>query len=215
MSRADARLRDGVRDQLAEAPELDASMIAVSVKDGVITLSGYVSTYAASLAAVRAAKRVQGARAVANELEIRLAEDRIDPDLAKDAMDALRRHVQVPSTVQVTVRNGWISLTGDVEWMYQRAAAEHAVKYLRGVQGVHNYIVVRPKVSPGDVQGRIKAALERSALVEAAGIHVTVNGPEVTLTGTVRSFAERDEAERAAWTVPGVAAVEDRILVAP
>jgi osmotically-inducible protein OsmY len=190
-------------------------MVGVTVKEGVVTLSGYVATYAATLAAVRAAQRVQGVRAVANDLEVRLAEDRIDPDLAKDAADALRRHVQVPSNVCVTVRNGHISLTGEVEWMYQRAAAERAVRYLRGVQGVHNYIIVKPTVAPADVQVRIKEALQRNAVVEAGRIQVTVNGSAVTLTGTVRSLPERDEAERAAWTAPGVSAVEDRIVVAP
>lgn len=208
-------LRDMIMRQLAWDPQVDATMIGVTSKDGVVTLSGYVDTYAARLAAERAARRVYGVRAVANELAVKLAEERIDPDIAKDALQALASRIDVPRGISVTVRDGHITLGGAVEWNYQRVSAERAVKYLRGVRGVFNNIVVKPTVSPTDVQHRIVEALHRHADIDARRIHVVVDGPRVVLSGFVRSWNERDEAERAAWTAPGVSMVEDRIAVIP
>ncbi len=208
-------LRDMIMRQLAWDPQVDATMIGVTSKDGVVTLSGYVDTYAARLAAERAARRVYGVRAVANELAVKLAEERIDPDIANDALHALANRVDVPRGISVTVRDGHITLGGAVEWNYQRVSAERAVKYLRGVRGVFNRIVVKPTVSPTDVQHRIVEALHRHADIDARRIHVVVDGPRVVLSGFVRSWNERDEAERAAWTAPGVSMVEDRIAVIP
>lgn len=208
-------LRDMIMRQLAWDPQVDATMIGVTSKDGVVTLSGYVDTYAARLAAERAARRVYGVRAVANELAVKLAEERIDPDIAKDALHALANRIDVPRGISVTVRDGHITLGGAVEWNYQRVSAERAVKYLRGVRGVFNNIVVKPTVSPKDVQHRIIEALHRHADIDARRIHVVVDGPRVVLSGFVRSWNERDEAERAAWTAPGVSMVEDRIAVIP
>lgn len=208
-------LRDMIMRQLAWDPQVDATMIGVTSKDGVVTLSGYVDTYAARLAAERAARRVYGVRAVANEIAVKLAEERIDPDIANDALHALANRVDVPRGISVTVRDGHITLGGAVEWNYQRVSAERAVKYLRGVRGVFNHIVVKPTVSPTDVQHRIVEALHRHADIDARRIHVVVDGPRVVLSGFVRSWNERDEAERAAWTAPGVSMVEDRIAVIP
>jgi len=212
---AEQWLRDSVVRQLGADPSFDASMIGVTSSDGVVTLSGYVDTYFARLAAERAARRVYGVKAVANELEVKLAQDRIDPDIAKDALQALKNRVDVPTGLAVTVRDGYVSLTGKVEWKYQKEAAERAIRYLRGVRGVFNNIEVKPQVAPKDVQRRITEALHRHAAIDARRIHVEASGATVTLDGNVRSWGERDEAERAAWTVSGVANVINRIGVVP
>jgi BON domain-containing protein len=142
ISRADESMRDAVIRQLAWESDFDASLVGVSAKEGVVTLTGYVETSAAKLAAERAARRVYGVRGIANDLEVRLAETLIDPDIARDAVDSLRKHVEVPPGVGATVRDGYVSLTGKVEWMFQKNAAERAVRCLRGVRGVFNHIKV-------------------------------------------------------------------------
>lgn len=208
-------LRDLVMRQLAWDPQVDATMIGVTNKDGIITLTGYVETYAARLAAERSARKVYGVKAVANELVVKLAEERIDPDIARDALHALANRVDVPDGITVTVRDGHIALGGRVNWNYQRVSAERAVKYLRGVRGVFNNIVVAPVASPKDVETRILDALRRLADVDARRVHVMADGPRVVLSGFVRSWNEREEAERAAWTAPGVATIDNRIAVIP
>jgi len=208
-------LRDSVMRQLAWDPQVDATMIGVTAQAGVVTLSGYVDTYSGRLAAERAARRVYGVKAVANELAVKLAETRIDPDIARDAVQTLANRIDAPRGISVTVRDGHITLGGTVEWMFQRAAAERAVKYLRGVRGVFNNIVVKPSVSPKDVQQRIVEALHRHADIDARRIQVTADGGRVILNGFVRSWNEKDEVEKAAWTAPGVSAVDDRLAIAP
>jgi osmotically-inducible protein OsmY len=208
-------VKDLVVGQLTSDPEFDATLVGVSAKDGIVTLSGYVETYAAKLAAERAARRVYGVAGVANELEVKLAIECIDPDIARAAVEALRNRIDVPLGVTVTVRNGVISLAGTVEWMYQKMSAERAVKYLRGVKGVFNHIVVKPTIAPKDIQKRITEALHRHADIDARRIHVESEGNTVILSGTVSSWMEKDEAQRAAWRAPGITAVENRINVVP
>jgi osmotically-inducible protein OsmY len=211
----DQRLRDSVMHQLVADPQVDATLVGVSAQEGIVTLSGYVNSYAEKLAAERSCRHVYGVRALANELEVKLSVERIDPDIARDALAALKNRIEVPLGIAVTVRGGHLTLSGVVEWMYQKMAAERAVKYLRGVKSVFNQITLQPAVAPHDVQKRITEALHRHADIDARGIHVEAEGSRVTLSGTVRSWMEKDEAQRAAWRVPGVAVVDNRINVFP
>jgi osmotically-inducible protein OsmY len=209
----DQWLRELIVHQMACDPTFDASLVGVSARYGIVTLSGYVDTYAAKLAAERAARRVCGVRAVANDLEVKLALGRIDPDIAKEAIEALTNRIDLPLGITVTVRNGIITLGGIVESMHQRMAAENAVSFLCGVKGVFNHIMLRPAVEPKDVQRRIMHALHGHPGFDRHRIHVETTGGTVFLSGNVQSWAEKDEAQRAAWLVPGVTTVDNRITV--
>jgi osmotically-inducible protein OsmY len=211
----DTQLHDSVQRQLEWDPEIDASGIAVVASEGVVTLTGFVHTYAAKLAAERSVKRVRGVRGVANDLQVALRGERTDPDIAKDAVHALRAHTSVPNSVTVTVRDGFTTLEGYVDWMFQKVAAGLAVSFLDGVKGVSNLIQVRPSVSAGQIKTDIDDALRRSAEVDAQQIHVRVDGSIVTLSGRVHSCHEKQESARAAWAAPGVTHVANLIVVMP
>ena len=213
--RTETQLHDAVRRQLDEDPEIRAHDIAVVASDGVITLTGFVDGYAEKLAAEQTVKRVRGVRAVANDIEVKVRDERTDPEIARDAVHALQSHTNVPNRVTVTVRSGLVTLDGTVEWMYQKVAAESAVKYLKGVRSVSNLIRISHTPTSIEVSTRIEEALQRSAEVDASHVRVEADNATVRLSGQVRSWAERQEAERAAWSSPGVVRVENHLVVAP
>jgi len=211
----DNQLHDAVQRQLDWEANIRAKDVAIVAADGVITLTGFVNTYVEKLAAEQAVKRVRGVRAVANDIHVRLGDERSDPAIAKDAVHVLQSHTEVPYGVTVTVRDGLVTLEGFVEWNYQRTAAESAVRHLKGVKGVSNAIYIRAAASPGQVEALINDALLRSAEVEAHRIRVRAEDGTVTLTGTVNSWAEREAAERAAWSARGVSRLDNQLVVTP
>jgi osmotically-inducible protein OsmY len=212
----DVQLRKHVLDELNADPSIDAAQIAVTVKDGIVTLGGDVANFGQKWSAERAVKRVAGVKGYAEEIHVKIPgfAKRTDADIARAAVDALQWNVSVPAnTVMVKVDDGVLTLEGEVNWQFQREAAQHAVRHLLGVKRVVNDIVVKPAVTPSEVKNKIESAFTRNALVDAAGINVSVDGGVVTLEGTVRSWAEREEAERTAWAVPGVVLVDDRLTM--
>jgi osmotically-inducible protein OsmY len=214
----DRELQQNVLAALEWEAGLDAARIGVSVNDGVVTLQGTVTTLREKWLAERAARHVRFVRAVANDIDVVVGDvaHRTDPDIAEAAANALEWDSAVPDgTVKVTVRHGWITLTGTVNWQYQKATAERVVGRLNGVKGVANSIIVRPAASVGDVRANIERAFQRSAEIDARQVQIDTQGGTVTLTGTVQSLSERDEAERAAWAAPGVTHVHDQLVVAP
>jgi osmotically-inducible protein OsmY len=214
--RLDSDIKRDVEDELRWDPGVDATDIGVAVHNGVVTLSGFVHSYGQKTQAERDAKRVAGVVGVADDIEVRLPviDQRPDPDIVRDAVSALKLELPFSSeNIKVVAREGWLTLEGAVEWNYARERAQSVVKNIRGVKGVTNSIELKPKVAPYEVRRKIEDALRRSAELDASRITVEANGSEVVLRGTVRSWAERQEAERAAWAAPGVTRVDDRISI--
>jgi len=210
-------LRQKVIEELEFEPSIDASSIGVAVENGVVTLSGHLHSYAAKLAAENAARRVRGVRAIAQEIEVRYPSDKktADDEIAKRAVAILKWDaMSLPGAVGITVEKGWVTLSGEVGWQYQRTAAEQVVRRLSGVTGVNNNITLKSPVYVTDIKQKIESALSRHAMVEAQAIRVTVHdGNKVSLEGEVESWDERNAIENAAWSVPGVQSVEDRLTV--
>jgi osmotically-inducible protein OsmY len=214
--KSDAQLRSDVVAELTWDPAITATDVGVIVKDGVVTLTGHPSSHAEKYAIERAAQRVQGVKALAIEMPVKLATgyERTDADIAAAVERAIEWNVLVPDDkIHPMVEGGWVTLNGEVEWDYQRRAAEAGVRSLLGVTGVTNRVVVKPKFTAADVEKKIQEALERQADREARQIKIEVNGAHVTLSGKVRSWAERKAAQGAAWSAPGVANVVNNLLV--
>jgi osmotically-inducible protein OsmY len=215
VTETDLNVRDAVMRQLDWDPEVDASAIGVAAKDGVVTLSGYIDSYAGKVAAERAARRVRGVRGVADDIHVRPVFQRTDPDIARDATHALELRSDIPPTVQIVVENGDVTLTGKVSWRFQRFSAEETVRHIRGVRGVVNDIEIAPQAVEGDVRHRIAEALHRNADVDVRHVVVTVSDHVATLTGRVCSWLQRESAELAAASAPGITRVINEILVVP
>ena len=214
--RLDSDVRRDVEDELRSDPDIDATDIAVAVKDGSVMLTGFVRSFRQRRGAEQHVKRVAGVVGIANNIEVRLPiiHRRPDPEIARDAVEAIKRDLPLSwDKIKAIVEDGWITLEGEVEWHYQRERAEEAVQGLRSIRGITNKIEVRPRVQPMEIKRKIDQALRRSAELDASRISVEASGSEIILRGAVRSWAEREEAERAAWSAPGVSKMDNRIRI--
>jgi osmotically-inducible protein OsmY len=216
--RLDTQIKRNVEEELRWDPNIDVNdIIGVAVKDGIVTLTGFVRRYNDIFEAEGAAKHVAGVIGVVNDLELRLPgeDERPDTDIANDAIAMLKIHLRdAAEHIKVSVSNGWVTLEGHVQWNHQRTAAENAVRFLKGVKGVDNLIGLQPQGVPVDIKRKIEDAFERSADIDAKRITVAANGGDVVLKGTVPSWAKREKAERIAWAAPGVVSVDNRITMA-
>jgi len=213
---SDKQLRDAVLRQLEWDPQVTSNDINVATGDGVVTLTGFVHSYAEKYAAEKAAQGVYGVQALADDIEVKPGSARTDPEIARDAVHAMKINVTVPGEkIKTLVNEGFVTLEGTVDWDFQRRAAESCVRNVAGVRGVVNHLKIKPRVSVGEVSSKIEEALRRSAELDARRITVSATDSKVHLYGSVRSWFEREEAERAAWSSPGVAEVIDHISIVP
>lgn len=216
IEKTDTELQNDVLFELKYEPSVKVSDIGVVVKNGTVTLNGYATSYHEKREAVRAAKRVSGVKAIADDIEVQLPDSyhRTDSDIAAAVISQINWSTSIPEgAVLATVRNGWVTLEGEVEWWYQKNAAGDLVKQLVGVKGVSNSISILPKVTKATVVADIQSAFKRSAMLDAKHIHVEISGNKVILGGKVRNYHELEEAERVAWSEPGVTAVDNHLTV--
>ena len=214
--KSDTEIKNDVLSELRYEPRVKVADIGVLVKDGTVTLNGFATSYGEKWDAVKAVKRFGGVKAIADDIEVKFPESlrRNDGDIATAAANQIEWSTTIPQgSVQVTVSEGRITLEGQVEWWYQKDAAEDGVRYLAGVNRVFNLITIKPKVTPAKIEAAIEAAFERSAVLDAKKIEIETSGNKVTLTGKVRNYTERDEAERVAWAAPGVYSVDNQLAV--
>jgi osmotically-inducible protein OsmY len=211
----DKWMRQAIMRELEWDPRVDAAAVAATARDGAVTLTGFIDTYAGKLAAERAAKRVRGVRAVANDLIVRLGAARTDADIAADAAQALGLNASIPETVQAAVHGATVTLTGEAKWSFQAREAERTIRHVKGVRAVHNYITVVPRAVATDVRRRIVEALHHNANVDCRHIDVTIVGETAELAGTVGTWLQRETAERAAANAPGIRRVHNKIIVVP
>jgi osmotically-inducible protein OsmY len=214
--RSDRDIKRDVEDELRWDPDIDSTDVAVSVNNAVVTLTGFVRSYTQKYGAENDAKRVAGVAAVVNDIEVRLPDidERPDPEIARDAIARIKTELPYSwDKIRVVVSKGWLTLEGEVEWNYQAQRAEDAVRRVRGVRGVTNSIEIKPRVGPTEIRRKIEDALRRAAEIDASRITVETDGSQVILRGAVRSWAERQEAERVAWAAPGVTKVDNRITI--
>jgi osmotically-inducible protein OsmY len=214
--KTDIDIQNDVLMELKYEPTVQVTDIGVLVKDGTVTLNGFATSYGEKIGAVRAAKRVTGVNGIADDIKVKLSNswEREDGDIAAAASNQIEWSTAVPKgAVKVTVRNAWITLEGEVEWWYQKNDAETGVRHLMGVKGVTNLITIKPRLVVVDIETAIEAAFERNAMIDADQVQVEAAGNRVTLSGKVRNYAERDEAERVAWAAPGVFSVDNEITV--
>jgi osmotically-inducible protein OsmY len=215
-ARTDEQIQMDVLNELKWEPRIQPNEVGVSVKDGVVALTGWVDSYTKKWSAEEAALRIRGVKAVANDIEVRLpsSSERTDADIAAAAIHALEWDAFIPSgKVKVSVAKGWVTLKGEVDWQFQKTHADKVVRRLTGVRGVTNLVTVKPRVAPSQLKQRIEEALLRTARNDAQRITVDVQGSRIVLSGTVRSWVEKREAERVAWSAPGVTEVENRIQI--